>query len=295
MNNMKLMKKVVLGSLMLLVMLSACTQQVKEEGWKSLLDKDLSQWRIYQSYVLTNDFRGKRPVDADGNEMAPIGFDKNLYGVFTMEEEDGAPVLHVQGKAYGCVISKEDYKNYHLRLKVKFGKQQWEPRIGKAQDSGLLYHSVGEPGADYWLSWMRSFEYQVMQSGTTEGNSGDFWSIAGSRADIKASKNEERDAWFYDPDGEWRTFSGFCGTKDYNSPEGEWTTLELFCFDDKSVHVVNGHVSMALKNLRYATREGEYPLTAGKIQLQSEAGDIYYKDVEIREITELPAEYASLF
>ena len=106
---MKLMKKVVLGSLMLLVMLSACTQQVKEKGWKSLLDKDLSQWRIYQSYVLTNDFRGKRPVDADGNEMAPIGFDKNLYGVFTMEEEDGAPVLHVQGKAYGCVISKEDY------------------------------------------------------------------------------------------------------------------------------------------------------------------------------------------
>lgn len=288
------MKKYFSGVLMLVVLLSGCTQQ-KVEGWKPLLDKNLSQWRIYESYVLTNDFRGKRPVDAEGNEIAPIGFDKNLYDVFTMEEEKGEPVLHVQGKAYGCVITNESYKNYHLRLKVKFGNQQWEPRIGKAQDSGLLYHSVGEPGADYWLSWMRSFEYQVMQSGTTEGNCGDFWSIAGSRADIKASKNEERDAWFYDPNGEWRTFSGFCGTKDYNSPEGEWTTLELICFEDKSVHVVNGNVSMALKNLRYATREGEYPLTEGKIQLQSEAGDIYYKDIEIREITELPTEYASLF
>lgn len=289
------MKKYFLGSLMLLVLLSGCTQRVKEEEWKPLFDKDLSQWQIYQSYVLTNDFRGKRPVDADGNEIAPIGFDKNLYGVFTMEEENGDPVLHVQGKAYGCVITKESFKNYHLRLKVKFGKQQWEPRIGKAQDSGLLYHSVGEPGADYWLSWMRSFEYQVMQSGTDEGNCGDFWSIAGSKADIKASKNEERNAWFYDPNGEWRTFSGFCGTKDYNSPEGEWTTLELICFEDKSVHVVNGNVSMALQHLRYATKEGEVPLTEGKIQLQSEAGEIFYKDVEIREITELPAQYTACF
>jgi len=284
-----------------LAVFASCTSS-KDEGWTPLLDMDLSQWRIYQSYQHTTDYRGRGPIlDKDGNEVAPIGYDKNLYGLFTMEEENGEPVLHVSGVTYGCVISKDSFRNYHLRLQVKFGEKAWEPRIGKALDSGLLYHSVGEPGVDYWLSWARSFEYQVMQSGTDEGNSADFWSIAGTKADIKASKQDpEGRTYFYDPQGEWITVGTggttyMCRTKDYNSPDGEWTTLELICYEGQSVHIVNGHVAMALKNLKYADESGEYPLVEGKLQLQSEAGELYYKNIEIKEITEMPAEYLPLF
>ena len=155
-----------------------------EEGWRPLLDKDLSHWRIYQSYQHSNDFRGRTPVDENGKTIAPIGYDKNLYNLFTVEDVAGEPVLHISGETYGCIISNESYRNYHLRLQVKYGQKRWIPRLDKALDSGLLYHSVGEPGVDYWRTWMRSFEFQVMQSGTTEGNSGDFWSIAGSKADM---------------------------------------------------------------------------------------------------------------
>lgn len=173
---------------------SACSSG---EDWQQLLDKDLSHWRVYQSYQHTNDFRGRAPVDAEGEKIAPIGYDKNLYDLFTVSEEAGEPVLHVSGETYGCVISNQSYRNYHLRLQVKFGQKRWEPRLEKALDSGLLYHSVGDAGVDYWLSWMRSFEFQVMQSGTTEGNSGDFWSIAGTKADIKISQPDPEKRTYY--------------------------------------------------------------------------------------------------
>ena len=168
-------------------------------------------------------------------------------------------------------------------------------------DSGLLYHSVGEPGGDYWFSWIRSFEFQVMQSGTPEGNSGDFWSITNTKADIKISQpNPEKRTYYYDPEGErltvgHRGITNFCGTKDYNSPDGEWTTLELICFEGRSLHIVNGQVAMALQNLRYTTEQGDVPLVEGKLQLQSEAGEVFYKGIEIRPIEQMPEKYLSCF
>lgn len=272
-----------------------------DEGWQSLLDKDLSHWRVYQSYQHTNDFRGRAPVDENGEKIPPIGYDKNLYDLFTVEEQDGEPVLRVSGETYGCVISNQSYRNYHLRLKVKFGQKRWEPRLEKALDSGLLYHSVGDAGVDYWLSWMRSFEFQVMQSGTTEGNSGDFWPISSTKADIKISRPDpDKRTYYYDPEGEWLTVgsrgvTNFCGTVDYNSPKGEWTTLELICYEGKSLHIVNGNVAMALQNLRYTSEQGDVPLIEGRLQLQSEAGEVFYKGIEIRPIEAMPEEYLPYF
>lgn len=292
------MKKSTLLLLGLALLLSSCSQ---DEGWQQLLDKDLSHWRVYQSYQHTNDFRGRAPVDAEGEKIAPIGYDKNLYDLFTVSEEAGEPVLRVSGETYGCVISNQSYRNYHLRLQVKFGQKRWEPRLEKALDSGLLYHSVGDAGVDYWLSWMRSFEFQVMQSGTTEGNSGDFWSIAGTKADIKISQPDpEKRTYYYDPEGEWLTVgsrgvTNFCGTEDHNSPDGEWTTLELICYEGQSVHIVNGEVVMALKNLRYTDKGEDKPLVEGRLQLQSEAGEVFYKGIEIRPLEQMPEEYVSYF
>jgi hypothetical protein len=37
------------------------------------------------------------------------------------------------------------------------------------------------------------------------------------------------------------------------------------------------------------------PMTKGKIQLQSEAAEVYYTDIQIQPIDTLPQEYAHLF
>ena len=70
-------------------------------------------------------------------------------------------------------------------------------------------------------------------------------------------------------------------------PHGEWTTLELYALGRQSIQVINGHVIMALDNIRL--KDGT-PLSAGKIQLQSEGAEVYYRDVRIQPITEFPEE-----
>ena len=63
---------------------------------------------------------------------------------------------------------------------------------------------------------------------------------------------------------------------------GEWNTLELVCFEDRCVHIANGKVVMALKNARYQDGDKFVPMTGGKLQIQSEAAEVFYRDIEIR-------------
>ena len=76
---------------------------------------------------------------------------------------------------------------------------------------------------------------------------------------------------------------------------GEWNTLELVCFQDRCVHIANGRVVMALKNARYKDGDKVVPMTGGKLQIQSEAAEVFYRDIEIRKIAAMPAEYEQYF
>ncbi len=280
---------------LLLLSIISCTSDKDE--WINLLDKNLSQWEIYQSYRFDNSFDGQQPEDASGNLIEPVGYNKNESNVFTVSEENGEPVLKISGEIYGCVFTKQEFENYHLTLKVKWGDKKWMPRLDKLKDSGLLYHSIGECGIDYWRSWMLSQEFQVM-----EGHMGDHWGFTNTAIDVRA----------FLPEGSMNTVAGnkqpflaighgtgrdgFClRTVDYESPAGEWTTLELICFEDKSIRIVNGHVVMVLQNSRYVTDEELIPLTRGKIQIQSEAAEVYYKEIRIKSINQLPGEYVNYF
>lgn len=266
------------------------------DTWTNLLDKNLSQWDTYLSYRHKNGYNGKIPVDEEGKELTPIGYNKDTFGVFSVIEENGEPVLRASGEIYGCVFTREEFENYHLRLKVKWGDKKYEPRLNKLKDSGILYHSIGEAGVDYWRSWMLSQEFQIM-----EGHMGDYWPQATSGVDIRA----------YLPEGIMNSVASqsqpflpfgagspnnFClRSENFESPAGEWTTLELICFGGNSLHIVNGNVVMVLKNSRYLLDGKSVPLTKGKIQLQSEAAETFFKDIRIRKISAMPDRYKGLF
>lgn len=269
----------------------------KQGEWSKLLDKDLSKWEIYQSYSYKNSFDGKQPKDEAGKLIEPIGYNKNIKNVFTVGEINGETVLHVSGEIYGCVFTRQEFENYHLILKVKWGEKKWEPRLDKLKDSGLLYHSVGQCGVDYWRSWMLSQEFQIM-----EGHMGDYWGIANSAIDVRAFLPEgtmntvASDKRAFLPIGPGTGRDGFClRSADYESPAEEWTTIELICFGDKSLHIINGHVVMVLQNSRFVTDGKSIPLTKGKIQLQSEAGEVFYKDIRIKSIRQIPEEFSHYF
>ena len=52
---------------------------------------------------------------------------------------------------------------------------------------------------------------------------------------------------------------------------------------------------MILKNSWYVEDGKKIPLEKGKIQLQSESVELYYKNIEIRELKSLPEKYARYF
>jgi len=294
---MKLSKKSTAKTLIISMITLSTMSFYNKPEWKNLLDKDLTQWEMYLSYKHKPGYNGKVPVDASGKEIQPVGYNKNEANVFTVSEVAGEPVLRVSGEIYGCIFTKAEYKNYHFKAKVKWGEKKWDPRTDKLRDSGILYHSVGEAGKDYWRAWMLSQEFQLM-----EGHMGDYWNIANAAIDVRAYIPEgimNPVANAKEPFLPVATGTGIDGfvlrEENHESPAGQWTEVELICFEGKSLHIVNGHVVMVLQNSRYVDNGKVIPLTKGKIQLQSEAAETFYKEVKIKELEALPAEYAAYF
>lgn len=281
------------------LLLSCGSATPQKDNWNDLLDKDLSKWDMYLSYEMKNGYNGAVPLDANGDTIRPVGYNNNYKNVFTVTEENGEPILKVSGEVYGCVFTKESYRNYHLKLKMKWGDKKWEPRLEKALDSGILYHSVGECGADYWRTWMTSHEFQLIET-SDEGSSGDYWCIGATQMDVRAKKDSTRMVFDTNaaaiPMGSGTENGYYCAASGtVEKPKGEWNDIELICYEGKSLHIVNGKVVMALSNLRHLENGTMKPLDEGKIQLQSEAGEVFYKDIKIQPITQLSAEYNVYF
>lgn len=274
--------KVVLP-LLLCLFLSAFTYPGKKNHWKKLYDgRNLTGWDVYIGPDLDND--GK-PITGK-----PLGLNNDPRFVFTIVKDEGEKVIRVSGQNWGAISTHKEYEDYHLHLMFKWGKLQWGQKKGKKKDSGVLYHSVGNYGADYG-AWMRSQEFQI-----EEGNCGDYWGVAGGMADIKADKKSESE-YVYNPQGKLTVFSEHSEAGrhcikngDAEKPTGGWNTLDLYCHGDTSIHVINGKVMMVLYHNRQMDNGKEQPLTKGKIQIQSEGAEVFYKDIIIQPIDQLPAE-----
>lgn len=269
--------------LLFVIALFGFTTILKKDHWKQLFNgKNFKGWDTYIGPDL--DDSGK-PITG-----TPIGLNNDPRNVFTIVKENGENIIRISGENWGAISTKEKYENYHLKLQFKWGVLSWGQKKGKKKDSGLLYHSVGKYGADYG-AWMRSQEFQI-----EEGNCGDYWGVAGGMADVPVIKRFGTD-YVYDSQGALIRFSqaspqGRHSIKqgDAENPSGQWNTLDLYCKGDTSVHVVNGKVMMILYHNKQLENGQELALTKGKIQIQSEGAEVFYKQIQIQSIDKLPAE-----
>jgi hypothetical protein len=187
---------------------------------------------------------------------------QNLKGWYSyledskFEDPDGNFVienglLHVLGKHFGYIATLESFKNYHLKIVFKWGEKQWPPRETGKRDSGILYHfTEGEPDA----VWPKSIECQVQ-----EGDCGDIWCV-GTSMD---SQNKSEQAW-----GMKHIFR----IADFENQRGQWNTIEIIADGNRIEHYVNGHLVNGATNVS---------VTGGRILLQSEGAEVFYKSVEI--------------
>lgn len=159
--------------------------------------------------------------------------------------------IRILGKNWGYVCTERSYSDYYLKVVFKWGEKKFPPKEKERMDSGILYH-FGQTKND--SIWPNSIEFQVQ-----EQDCGDFWCI-GTNVDSH-NKNEIS--------GEKKHVFR---TRNFENPKGEWNTLEIIASGKEAFHFVNGHLVNSAFNLS---------VSKGKILLQSEGAEIYYKTVEL--------------
>lgn len=216
-----------------------------------------------------------------------------VFGV--VDQIDGAPAIRISGKHWGGLLTKQSYRDYKLVVEYRWGGATWGERKTRARDSGLLLHAqgrLGNTGKDFNGPWLRSIEFQII-----EGGAGDILPVAGYgetgeqiRPSIKVTSRKDRDGEnVYDPKGEPTVFSsgrinwwgrsedwadrlGFRGPQDVESPGLEWTRLEAIVEKGNLTYYVNG-------KLVNAGTESSW--TEGKIMIQSEGAEIYFRKIDL--------------
>jgi hypothetical protein len=264
----------------------------RDGSWRPLFNgKDLTGWDTYLGAAKRTD-----PTH---------GLNHDPDQVFTVQPLDGGPVIRISGQYFGGIITQREFSNYHLRLQFKWGQKRWPPRERDVRDSGLCYHCVGPYPNAAKYPWPRSFEFNI-----SEHDVGEFWSIDGTTADAEVKpighspdeeaafkgwcerNGETRPRVQFIKGGQKQTFrdGGFMPGGDYEKPVGEWNSLDLYAVGDRAVHVVNGKVALILTNLRQVVNGKELPLTGGKIELQTESAEVFYRIIEIQPLDEIPAD-----
>jgi hypothetical protein len=227
----------------------------------------------------------------------PIGRNRDSKRVFQVVQMDGEAAIRISGEILGGLATLKEYGDYHLELEFKWGDKRFAPRANLPRDSGLLYHCVN--GYNERSGWLEALEFGILEGGET----GDFWSVPGRHGvrvivdvegvDIPAEKRRYPDEPIHHRRGGKKyigTSAGILNSDDNEKPRGQWNKLELFCVGQNSVHVVNGAVNMVLANARRKVDGREEPLTRGRIQLQSEGAEVYFRRIRLRPIRQFPPE-----
>jgi len=210
-------------------------------------------------------------------------------------------LLHFTGDGLGSLITNQEYRDYHLVLEFKWGDKVFAPRTEKAKDSGLLIHSRGADGG-HDSTWMPSIEVQIIEGGmgdyilvTGAGLDGQpvpisltcevdrdrdkevIWK-AGGRRETFDLKNRKRTNW-YGRDPDWSDKLGFRGKDDIDHAQTEWTRFDVICDGSHVQNYVNG----TLVNESF-----DVTPNAGRIQLQVELAEIYFRGWELYPVGQGP-------
>ena len=224
--------------------------------------------------------------------VRPIGTRRTGGDDFTVAMIDGAPAIRVKGQTWGSLVHRADLRDYHLRLQFRWGDKRWPPRADLPPNNGLLYHTHGAPGAVFG-TWRPSAEFEIMT-----GSTGMIVAVG--------EKLRGRTDVAYDPAliaphlrfrAGGRTIDIVNGSPTWNveaatdaeRPIGQWNTLDLYVVGDHAVHVVNGVPVAEVRDLATIAADGtRRPLTHGRIQLQSEGVETWFRNISVEPIRTLP-------
>ncbi len=200
--------------------------------------------------------------------------------------DDGSHVV------MGYIGTDKEYRNYHLRLQYRWGTKKFEPRYKLKRDAGLYYHILGPDAV-----WPRALQFQIEQTNVGDlialhGMTVDTWIDPKTRgADMPTFQDSKQG-------GEARVLGGR-GIAYQKHLAGEfevdgWNTVEVIARGDSTVHILNGTVVNEGRNVRLTDPEkpgtSPRPITGGRIALEIEAAEIFFRNVELRNLKAKPKE-----
>lgn len=180
------------------------------------------------------------------------GQDLSGFSIISQEPEEyrveeGA--MHFSGRGTGYVATEKEYSNYYLHVCQRFGDANYGAP-GSRMDAGICYHLGPEDKV-----WPESVECNIIEQGY-----GEVWFVPFATGDTPDNRIE-------------RYTNGYAHSfvnEDFGLPLGEWNTFEVITLGNRSWHYVNGNLVERTENLSR---------TVGRILLQMENCETYYKDV----------------
>lgn len=252
--------------------LAACGNR-EHDNWIPLFNgENLDNWEAYLG-----------PPFEDHKELAQSATPDNVFSVVDI---GGEKAIRISGEIFGALATKESFGNFHARVVMKWGESVTESR-----NCGLLYHGQGPFGAAFG-TWKSSVECQLKS-----GDMGGLY-IIGDSVTLHSRTATTHQAHTYKPGAAGTTFGEAAGRRaiqpgtQAENPVGQWNTIDIYCVGQKSVHVVNGKVTMRADSLATTQNGNTVTLTGGCLQLQSEGAELFVRSVEIQPIDEIPASVA---
>jgi hypothetical protein len=249
------------------------------DGWVSLLNgRDLTGW-----YTML--------------QKSGKGFAES-HGMVTIEEE----MLHIMGNEEGVVpaepgyiATNQEFENVHIRVEYKWGMKRHAPRYTPKRDNGLLYGLVGQDKV-----WPTCVECQI-----EEGDVGDFFMV-GTRG-VQANHIYGLFGEGINPLTGWPKSTGSDprpSAAPVSTPSADpantrfikdgnfelldqWNTVEVMWQGDKASHIVNGRTVNVATGIQQPDPQNPgmfIPLTRGKIAIEIEFAEIWFRKIEVRSL-----------
>ncbi|HUJ61433.1 MAG TPA: DUF1080 domain-containing protein [Kofleriaceae bacterium] len=249
----------------LVLLVAACGDN--QSGWTPIFDgKTLDGWYSY---------------------LAVSGRDNDPNGIFQVE--DGA--IHILGVdlapgqfEYGYLATTRDYEDIRVRFEY-----QWGPRnfSGFGPDSGFFVTAVGPD-----MIWPRSQECQVYRGDTGSMYLFDYATIETTiDPTIQAPTYLDGGVPYSAPRNPNPYYAYIAKDAQFDTPD-DWNQVEIDVDGDSAVYIVNGNVTFRSTHRRQPSPDApddptmDIPLTKGRLVIQNEGNEIYYRNIEIQQIYE---------
>lgn len=246
--------------------------------------RDIDDWEPWLGYA-------DPAVTYTNPKVAPLGAGLDAPRMFTVVSEDGQPAIRVDGRIWGSLVHKADLKDYHLSLEFKWGDEVFAPRLTEPQNNGLLFHSHGEHGAVFG-TWMRAIEFEIMK--------GSVGMVIPVGNELRVRLPVAQDMGIIYPHRRFRIGGreidlangtpawNVEAANDHEQPVGQWGRVDLWVLGDRAVYAVNGVAVMELRDIASLQTGKRVPLTHGRIQLQSEGAETFFRNIRVEPIASLP-------